>query len=56
MDQEGHAEAKSTEHKRTEAVYRHHMTEALPRVRRGVVIDKSLKLRRLVVDTIRVYK
>jgi hypothetical protein len=46
VDQEEHAEAMSTEHKRTGKIYRHHITETLPRVRLGIVIDKSLELRR----------
>ena len=44
VDQEGHAEATSTENKRRGKVYRHHMTKRLPRVRLGVLVEKPLRM------------
>ena len=44
MDQEGHAEAMSIEHKNTGKVYRRHMIKGLPQVRLGLLVDKTFEL------------
>ena len=57
MDQEGHAEAMSTEHKRTEKVYMHHITKGLSRVRLGVpvLVDKPLHTSVVAIQAYNLY-